>query len=103
MNVYMSEFEAMWEHGGLLIAVWHPFVSGRLARCQRVANMIEEMLNRGGVWFATLEEIARHVRKRIDEGSYRPRIDKLPYYEEPIPELSEGPAHYPTPLPGATE
>ena len=87
MNVYMSEFEAMWDHGGLLVAVWHPFVSGRLARCARVAKMIEEMLNKGGVWFATLEEIALHVRKCIDDGTYKPRIDNLPYYDGPIPEL----------------
>ena len=87
MNVYMSEFEAMWEYGGLLVCVWHPFVSGRLARCVRVAKMIEDMLNKGGVWFATLEEIAMHVRKCIDDGTYKPRIDQLPYYDGVIPEL----------------
>ena len=73
-----------------MVAVWHPFVSGRLARCVRVEKMIGDMLNKGGVWFATLEEIALHVRKCIDEGTYQPRIDKLPYYEGPIPELTTG-------------
>ena len=94
MNVYMSEFEAIWEHSGLLVAVWHPFVSGRLARCMRVAKFIEDMLSRGGVWIATLEEIALHVRKCIDDGTYEPRIDKLPYYEGPIPELIKGHSGY---------
>jgi peptidoglycan/xylan/chitin deacetylase (PgdA/CDA1 family) len=87
MNVFMSEFEAMWEHRGLWVAVWHPFVSGRLARCARVARMIEEMLRRGGVWLATLEEIAGHVKKCIDDGTYKPRIDELPYYSGRIAEL----------------
>jgi hypothetical protein len=49
--------------------------------------MIEEMLRRGGVWFATLEEIARHVQKCIDNGSYEPRIDELPYYSGRVSEL----------------
>ena len=87
MNVFMSEFEAMWEFGGLWVTVWHPFVSGRLARCARVAKMIEYMLDKGGVWFTTMENIARHVRKCIDDGSWEPRIDELPYYEGRIPEL----------------
>jgi hypothetical protein len=87
MNVYLSEFEAMWTYGGLWIGVWHPFVSGRLARCDRVGKMIEYMQNKGGVWFATLEEIALHVRRVIDEGSHVPRIDRLPYYDGRVPEL----------------
>lgn len=87
MEVYLSEFEAAWEFGGMWISVWHPFVSGRLARCYRVSKMIEYMHQKGGVWFATLEEIANHVQKCIDDGSYKPRIDELPYYDARIPEL----------------
>ena len=87
MNVYMSEFEAMWEDRGLWIAVWHPFVSGRLTRCKRISRMIDDMKKRGGVWFATLEEIALHVQKCIDNGSYTPRVDDLPYYDGRVPEL----------------
>ena len=87
MKVYLSEFEAMWKYGGLWIGVWHPFVSGRLARCDSIAGMIEYMQNKGGVWFATMEEIARHVRKSIDGGSLIPRLDRLPYYDGRVPEL----------------
>lgn len=91
MAVFMSEFEAMWEHGGLWITVWHPFVSGRLARCMAVAKMIEAMQARGGVWFATLEEIAAHVRASIQRGDWTPRVDELPYYRTVIPELESYP------------
>jgi hypothetical protein len=87
MNVFLSEFEAMWEHRGLWIAVWHPFVSGRLARCARISKMIEQMQKKGDVWFATLEQIALHVKACIENGSYKPRIDELPYYQGRIPEL----------------
>jgi peptidoglycan-N-acetylglucosamine deacetylase len=81
---FKAEFEAMWEHGGLWIAVWHPFVSGRLARWKAVEQLIEHMLGRGGVWFAPLEEIAAHVWRCIEDGTYTPRVDHLPYYREPI-------------------
>ena len=37
-----------------------------------------------------MEEIANHVQKCIDDGSWNPRIDKLPYYDAPIPELKDG-------------
>jgi len=79
MEVFMAEFDAQWQARGLWIGVWHPFVSGRLARWLRVERMIEEMQARGGVWFATLEEIARHVLTLVDRKTYTPRVDTLPY------------------------
>jgi peptidoglycan/xylan/chitin deacetylase (PgdA/CDA1 family) len=84
---YQAEFDAMWEYGGLWIAVWHPFLSGRLARCVAMATLIEYMHRKGRVWFATLEDIAAHVRRVMTDGTWTPRIDRLPYYDGPIPEL----------------
>jgi hypothetical protein len=43
-------------------------------------------MSRGKVWFATMEEIAKHVKTCSDDGSWQPRVDALPYYEERIPE-----------------
>ena len=86
-EVFMDEFDAAWEYGGLWVAVWHPFLSGRLARAHAIAKLIEYMNEKGGVWFATMEEIAAHVRRLVDAGEWSPRIDRLPYYEGPIPEL----------------
>jgi len=86
MEVWQAEFDAMWEHRGLWVTIWHPMNSGRLARCARLAKMIEYMQKKGGVWFATMEEIALHVRKCIEQG-YKPRVDQLPYYSDRIPEL----------------
>lgn len=80
VKVYREEFDAMWEYGGLWIGVWHPFATGRLARWQQVEKLIQYMHDKGGVWFAPLEDIARHVRQCIDEGRYQPRVDELPYY-----------------------
>jgi hypothetical protein len=81
---FRAEFEAVWEHGGLWVAVWHPFVSGRLARWRAVERLIGHMLAKGGVWFAPLEDIAAHLRRCIEDGSYEPRVDHLPYYSEPV-------------------
>jgi peptidoglycan/xylan/chitin deacetylase (PgdA/CDA1 family) len=90
MEVYMAELDAAYDLGGLWVTVWHPFVSGRPARLARVARMIEEQLKRGGVWFASMEQIARHVQQCVDNRSFTPRTVPMPYYEKPIAELTEG-------------
>jgi peptidoglycan-N-acetylglucosamine deacetylase len=87
MELYAAEFDAMWEYGGLWIAVWHPFLSGRLARCAAIAELIEYMHLKGQVWFARLDAIAAHVHQVIQERTWTPRVDHLPYYPGPIPEL----------------
>ena len=81
----MSEFEAHLIYGGLWVAVWHPTVSGRLARWHSIDGMIEAMMETGDAWFATLEEIARHVAKCRADGTWSPRIEHLPYLTEPLP------------------
>lgn len=89
MAVYAAEFDAMWEHGGMWIGVWHPFLTDRLSRAVMLGKLIEYMTSRGGVWFARLDEIAAHVRGLIDDGRWMPRVDDMPYYPGPIPELGE--------------
>jgi peptidoglycan/xylan/chitin deacetylase (PgdA/CDA1 family) len=84
MEVFRAEFDAAWKYGGLWVAVWHPFVSGRMSRAEAIAGLIEYMQARGGVWFATLEEITAHVR-RVTGTSWTPRVDRLPYYDRPLP------------------
>jgi peptidoglycan/xylan/chitin deacetylase (PgdA/CDA1 family) len=85
MNVFMSEFEAAWKHRTTWVSVWHPMVSGRLARCDRIVKMIEQMLDKGQVWFATMEQIAAHVQACIDNGTYDPSVEPMPTYAKPIP------------------
>jgi peptidoglycan/xylan/chitin deacetylase (PgdA/CDA1 family) len=81
--VFQAELDAARELGGLWIAVWHPHVSGRPARLLRWARLLESALQRGDVWFARLDEIARHVRASVDDGSYPARVVSLPYYDGP--------------------
>ena len=89
MQVFTEEFDAAWEYGGLWIAVWHPFLSGRLARAAAIAKLIEYMHEKGQVWFATLAEISAHIRGLVERGEWSPRVDRLPYYTGPIPELGD--------------
>ena len=89
LELFKEEFDAVWEYGGLWIAVWHPFLSGRLSRCVAMSKLIEYMHEKGDVWFARLDDITRHVERLIASGEWTPRVDRLPYYPGPIPELGE--------------
>jgi peptidoglycan/xylan/chitin deacetylase (PgdA/CDA1 family) len=83
-EVFRAEFDAAWRHGAFWNAVWHPFVSGRLARCDAMIELIEHMARQPGVWFARLDEIAAHVRREVTRG-WQPRIDRLPFWDAPLP------------------
>ncbi len=91
MDVFRSEFDAAWRHGGLWISVWHPFLSGRLARFEAIGELLDYMHGKGDVWFATLAEITAHIEALIAAGDWTPRTDELPQYPGPLPELAEGP------------
>ena len=84
-EVFRAEFDAAWRHGGLWVSVWHPFVSGRLSRAEAMVELIDYMQEKGGVWFAPLEEIAAHVRAVVASGAWTPRRDTLPFWPEPRP------------------
>ena len=87
---YWEEFEAVHAHGGLWIAIWHPFLTGRLTRWHHIESMITRMLEKGDVWFAPLEDIARHVLAMEQAGHFQPRVDELPYHNESVPVLHPG-------------
>jgi peptidoglycan/xylan/chitin deacetylase (PgdA/CDA1 family) len=82
---YRDEFEAHYAHGGLWIAIWHPFLTGRLTRWHHIEKFLDEIRARDDVWFAPLGEIADHVIKCADEGRYQPRTDRLPFHEARVP------------------
>lgn len=77
-EVYKAEFDAAWKYGVPWITVWHPFVTGRLARFDAMVELIQYMKAKGDVWFATLGEIAKHVEDCQAKG-WQPRIDHLPF------------------------
>jgi peptidoglycan/xylan/chitin deacetylase (PgdA/CDA1 family) len=88
MRVFRSEFDAAWEGGGIWSSVWHPFVSGRPARAAATVELIEYMQDRGGVWFATMAEIAAHIDGLVSRGEWVPRSERLPFWSEPVPQIA---------------
>jgi peptidoglycan/xylan/chitin deacetylase (PgdA/CDA1 family) len=89
MEVFRSEFDAAWENGALWISIWHPFLSGRLARFTAVLQLLDYMKSKGGVWFARLEDVCDHVARVTKEKQWQPRIETLPLYRSPLPEFSK--------------
>lgn len=88
-EVFRSEFDAAWEYGALWITVWHPALSGRLARFKAVLELIDYMQAKGGVWFARLDEVCDHVHKLVADGRWTPRRETIPPYHSPLPEFAK--------------
>ena len=82
MEVFQAEFDAAWKYGALWIAVWHPFVSGRMSR-RRHRGADQAHAERGG-----LVRDARGDRRAraavIASGRWTPRVEQLPFYERPL-------------------
>lgn len=75
-----EEFEAQYEAGGFWMGIWHPFLTGRLARWRVVEAWLEKILTTKEVWFAPLEEIVGHLVGLRAQGLWQPTVDELPYY-----------------------
>jgi hypothetical protein len=88
MEVFRADFDAAWTHGGLWAAIWHPFVSGRLARAEAMVSLLEHMQKKGGVWFAALAEIGAYIQGLVDRGEWTPSVERLPFWEEPAPQVA---------------
>lgn len=69
LGMWQQEFKAMYEENGCFILTCHPWISGRSSRIAMLAELIAYMRATPGVWFATLEEIARwHVQTTEGEA-----------------------------------
>ena len=84
LSPFWEEFEAQYEAGGLWVGIWHPFLTGRLARWSVVERWLSGVLERSDVWFASLREIAEHVRHVRTQQSAKVRTEHLPYYDRPV-------------------
>ena len=81
---FWEEFDAAYAAGGFFMLIVHPFLTGRLARWRQVEAWLEKTLNTKDVWFARLDQIADHLDNIVSSGTYRPRCEKLPYYNGPV-------------------
>ncbi len=62
LEVFQSEFDVAHEEGGLYVLTMHPHIMGHRSRVAILDRLIRHMKAKGGVWFATHEQIARYVK-----------------------------------------
>jgi len=61
LGIFRREFDRAWEERGLFLLTMHPHVIGYRSRIFILEELIAHMRSRDGVWFATHEQVARHV------------------------------------------
>lgn len=61
-EVFQSEFDVAYDEGGLYLLTMHPHMMGHRSRAAMLERLIQYMKKKPGVWFATHEQIARHVK-----------------------------------------
>jgi len=59
-EIWKEEFDGAYEERGFFNLMGHPQVIGRPSRMRMVARLIEHILGKGDVWFATPIEVAEH-------------------------------------------
>jgi peptidoglycan-N-acetylglucosamine deacetylase len=64
-EVFQSEFDVAYEEGGLYLLTMHPHMIGHRSRAAMLERLIEYIKKKPGVWFATHEQIATHVKPLI--------------------------------------
>ncbi len=69
LEVFVSEFDVAWEERGLYVLTMHPHIMGHRSRVAVLDRLIRHMKGKGGVWFATHEDIARHVKGMLAAGT----------------------------------
>ena len=65
MAIWAAEFDKAYEEGTVFVLTMHPKYSGHRSRIAMLEKLIEHMLARRNVWFATHEAIARYVKKQM--------------------------------------
>lgn len=62
LEVFQSEFDVAYDEGGLYVLTMHPHYTGHRSRVAMLDRLIRHMKGKPGVWFATHEAIATHLK-----------------------------------------
>jgi len=71
LSIWIDEFEGASADQGLFQLTMHPHVIGHRSRMAVLAELIDHMAARPGVWFATHTEVARHVLAHTEAPGQR--------------------------------
>ncbi len=63
---WLAEYRQARTEGRHVTFTMHPEVIGRAYRFARLEALVKAMLDDGDVWFARLDQVARHVRPRLE-------------------------------------
>lgn len=63
-EIWSSEFDGAYRYGGVYTLTMHPQISGRFHRLQVLEKLIQYMLNRSDIWFATCTEVAQRCQQQ---------------------------------------
>lgn len=61
-DIFLREFEAAWDEGGIFQLTMHPHMIGYRSRLWLLDQLVGHIIDKGGVWFATHAEIAAYAR-----------------------------------------
>jgi len=62
LSMWTGELEAMVDDGACFTLTNHPFLSGRPGRMRALEQLVERIRSTPGLWLASAEQVARHVR-----------------------------------------
>ena len=65
LDIFIREFDRAHEEGGLFLLTMHPHVIGYRSRIFIVEELIRHMKAKGGCWFGTHADVARHCAKGL--------------------------------------
>jgi peptidoglycan/xylan/chitin deacetylase (PgdA/CDA1 family) len=68
LAIWSEEFTAIHRRRGLFVLTMHPQIIGRPSRIDMLARLIDHINCHPGVWFATGEAVADHLRARLAPG-----------------------------------
>jgi peptidoglycan/xylan/chitin deacetylase (PgdA/CDA1 family) len=69
LEVFQSEFDVAWDERGLYVLTMHPHYMGHRSRVAILDRLIRHMKGKPGVWFATHEDIAKHLKTMLSEST----------------------------------
>jgi len=64
-EIWAAEFEKAYEEGTLFVLTMHPKYIGHRSRILMLEKLIQHILAKKNVWFATHESVARYVKKEM--------------------------------------
>jgi peptidoglycan/xylan/chitin deacetylase (PgdA/CDA1 family) len=63
-QIYKGEFDTAYREKTLFVLTNHPHISGHGSRAEQLDKLITYIKTKPGVWFATLEQIAKYIKEQ---------------------------------------